>query len=175
MLMRTAARRAAALPQQRQLLARTLCSKKPGDALSTDTSNVKPNMGFFTGAPQTQTSTRVVKIFQPANTVVTGNQNTLVWRMQWEDASTKRWTNPLMGWSSTSDPLSNTHLTLEFQTAEDAVRFCDENGWKSQVVPTKPNRALHAKPKKYADNFKWQGPKGRSFPDLYVPPPPPPK
>jgi len=38
------------------------------------------------------------------------------------------------------------------------------------------NLALVTKgPKKYADNFKWQGPKGRPFPALFEPPPPPPK
>ena len=31
---------------------------------------------------------------------------------------------------------------------------------------------MNATPKKYADNFTWKGPKGRAFPDLYVPPPP---
>lgn len=71
---------------------------------------------------------RVVRIFQQSQGVETGTQNTLPWRMQWEDNQTRRWTNPLMGWSSTSDPLSNTHMTLEFQSAEDAVRFCDRNG-----------------------------------------------
>ena len=45
-------------------------------------------------------------------------------------------------------------------------------GWKTEVIQPKPNRALHAKPLKYADNFKWQGPKGRDFPELYVPPAP---
>ena len=45
-------------------------------------------------------------------------------------------------------------------------------GWKVEVHQPKPSKALFAGPKKYADNFKWQGPKGRKFPDLYIPPPP---
>ena len=46
--------------------------------------------------------------------------------------------------------------------------------WKYEVVePDPPNRAI-VTPKSYSDNFTWKGPKGRDFPDLYVPPPPPP-
>ena len=33
-----------------------------------------------------------------------------------------------MGWTSTSDPLSNTHMTLEFESRDDAVRFAERNG-----------------------------------------------
>ena len=44
----------------------------------------------------------------------------------------------------------------------------------SEVIePDPPNRAI-VTPKSYSDNFTWKGPKGRDFPDLYVPPPPPP-
>ena len=53
-------------------------------------------------------------------------------------------------------------------------RILSDAGWKYEVVQSKPNKELHASPKKYADNFKWRGPKGRAFPALYVPPPPPP-
>lgn len=131
----------------------------------------------FTGAPQAQLEKRVVKIFKPAQGVQSATQNTLSWKMQWEDNSTERWTNPTMGWTSTRDPLSNTHMTLEFQTLDEAELFAQRNGWKYEVqaVPS-PNLAIVSKgPKKYADNFKWKGPKGRPFPQLYEPPPPPPK
>jgi len=118
--------------------------------------------------------TRVVKIYQQAQGVQNGTQNMIPWRLQWEDEQTQRWSNPLMGWTGTNDPLSNTHMTLDFGTAEDAMRFCEQNGWKYEVIQSKPNKELNASPKKYSDNFKWRGPKGRTFPALYVPPPPPP-
>ncbi|KAL1498913.1 hypothetical protein AB1Y20_013435 [Prymnesium parvum] len=146
---------------------RALCSKAVGESIADNT-----KASTFTGTPASLLGKRIVKIFQPPHGVQNGNQNTTVWRMQWEDEYTKRWTNPLMGWTSTSDPLSNTHMTLEFHTAEDAVRFAEENGWIVEVQQPKPNTELHARPKKYADNFKWKGPKGRAFPDLYIPPPP---
>ena len=142
-----------------------------------------------------QLESRLVRIFTKSQGVQSGTQDTLPWRMQWEDTKTKRWTNPLMGWTSTSDPLSNTHMTLEFDTKEAAISFAQKNGarraaaapaasrsraapdraaWKYEVVePDPPNRAI-VTPKSYSDNFTWKGPKGRDFPDLYVPPPPPP-
>ena len=47
-------------------------------------------------------------------------------------------------------------------------------GWAYEIIQSAPNKEINASPKKYADNFKWKGPKGRNFPDLYKPPPPPP-
>uniref|UniRef100_A0A7S0IXR3 NADH dehydrogenase [ubiquinone] iron-sulfur protein 4, mitochondrial n=1 Tax=Calcidiscus leptoporus TaxID=127549 RepID=A0A7S0IXR3_9EUKA len=131
----------------------------------------------FTGAPKEMLDTRVIKIFKPAQGVQNATQNTLMWKIQWEDERTERWTNPLMGWTGTRDPLSNTHMTMEFNSAEEAARFAQRNGWKYEVMePPSPNLAIASKgPKKYADNFKWKGPKGRNFPALYEPPPPPPK
>jgi NADH dehydrogenase (ubiquinone) Fe-S protein 4 len=129
----------------------------------------------FTGVPKEMLDNRVVKIFKPPPTVQNATQNTHVWKMQWEDERTERWANPLMGWTSTRDPLSNTHMTLEFGTKEDAIRFAERNGWKYETTEPKPNLTLVSKgPKAYADNFKWQGPPGRKFPELYEPPPPPP-
>ena len=134
----------------------------------------KSTISTFTGAPTGMMESRVVKIYQQAQSVQNATQNMVAWRMQWEDEQTQRWTNPLMGWTSTNDPLSNTNMTLEFGTPEDAARFCEQNGWKYEIVQPKPNAEIMASPKKYADNFKWKGPKGRAFPSLYQPPPPPP-
>ena len=169
--------RAAMVPAARSLSDKAIAKQGSGpDALSTEQApEVDPEtMTAFTGAPAQMLESRVVKIYQQAQTVQNATANMIPWRLQWEDAQTKRWSNPLMGWTSTSDPLSNTHMTLEFNTPEDAARFCTQNGWKYEIVDTKPNKELNASPKKYADNFYWKGPKGRNFPDLYKPPPPPP-
>ena len=149
-----------------------------------------------TGAPMSQLESRLVRIFTKSQGVQSGTQDTLAWRMQWEDTKTKRWTNPLMGWTSTSDPLSNTHMTLEFDTKEAAISFAQKNGarraaaaprhprahaprptraaWKYEVVePDPPNRAI-VTPKSYSDNFTWKGPKAATSPTSTPPPPPPP-
>ena len=43
----------------------------------------------------------------------------------------ERWSNPLMGWTSTADPMSNVQLT--FSTPEQAIKFCKKRGWKYEV------------------------------------------
>jgi len=189
MLLRSAALRASVRPLTRGALARpgsaiarrhassdAVATTSSGGDLATEKAPEQDpeSLSAFTGAPADMLRTRVVKIYQQAQTVQNATQNMIPWRMQWEDNQTKRWTNPLMGWTSTSDPLSNTHMTLEFGRQEDAIRFCQQQGWKYEVVESKPNKEIFASPKKYADNFKWKGGKGRYFPDLYKPPPPPP-
>lgn len=44
---------------------------------------------------------------------------------------TERWSNPLMGWTSTADPLSN--AVMHFDTAEEAMRFAQRQGWPFEV------------------------------------------
>ena len=45
-----------------------------------------------------------------------------------------RWINPLMGWTSTSDPLENVgRSALLFHTKEEAIAFCQKHGWEAQV------------------------------------------
>ena len=119
----------------------------------------KSAVSRFTGAPVEQMEKRTLKIYQQAPTVVGGVQNTLSWKVQWEDSYTQRWTNPLMGWTSTNDPLSNTHMTMDFMTKEDAIKFAQSNGWTFIVQETSHvNRQLAASgPIKYADNFRWKG------------------
>ena len=71
----------------------------------------KAAVSRFTGTPVEQMDKRTIKIYQPAPTVINATNNTLCWKVQWEDQHTQRWTNPLMGWTSTNDPLSNTHMS----------------------------------------------------------------
>ena len=136
MLRSTSRRLLSAPPALRALSVRALSSKAVATAeakessVSTETAPQvdKATLSAFTGAPTEMMETRVVKIYQEAQTVQNATQNMLAWRLQWEDDQTKRWQNPLMGWTSTSDPLSNAHMTLTFGTSEDAARFCQQNG-----------------------------------------------
>ena len=94
-----------------------------------------------------QLESRLVRIFTKSQGVQSGTQDTLAWRMQWEDTKTKRWTNPLMGWTSTSDPLSNTHMTLEFDTKEAAISFAQKNGARrAAAAPAAPPSRSRAAP-----------------------------
>jgi NADH dehydrogenase (ubiquinone) Fe-S protein 4 len=45
--------------------------------------------------------------------------------------SNGRWDNPLMGWASTADPVSI--LKMEFTTKEEAIKFCNKQGFHFEV------------------------------------------
>ena len=141
LLAAAAPRRVPLVACRRLLSSDVVATSTPAGAkgdLSTETAAPiadKSTISSFTGAPTGMMETRVVKIFQQAQGVQNATQNMLSWRMQWEDEQTQRWTNPLMGWTSTNDPLSNANMTLDFATAEDAARFCEQNGARPPSDP----------------------------------------
>ena len=73
------------------------------------------------------------------------------WQIEFEYGG--RWENPLMGWTSTSDPLANvgySHLT--FDTREAAERFASNQGW-TYVVAKEPN--THSRLKRHTRWFDY--------------------
>ncbi|CAG0882496.1 unnamed protein product [Cyprideis torosa] len=101
------------------------------------------------GVPEEHVKTRLVRIFVPTkNAMQSGTNNTHRWEMEFE--TRERWENPLMGWASTGDPLSN--MNLKFDNEEEAIEFCEKNGWDYYVEEPKP---IKARVKSYADNFSW--------------------
>lgn len=78
-----------------------------------------------------------------------GTNNTHHWEMEFD--ARERWENPLMGWCSTGDPLSN--LKLQFADKEEAIAFCEKNGWKWYIQDTHKEKTV--KPKSYGINFSW--------------------
>ncbi|CBJ26181.1 NADH dehydrogenase (ubiquinone) [Ectocarpus siliculosus] len=62
----------------------------------------------------------------------------------------ERWSNPLMGWTSTGDPMSN--MQLSFSTPEQAVKFCQKRGWKYEVKAPAKREAVFGK-FAYSHNF----------------------
>lgn len=55
------------------------------------------------------------------------------WLISFQDQgeTAETWTNPLMGWVSSSDPMANNmRLQMSFDTAEDAKYFAEKRGWK---------------------------------------------
>ncbi|XP_054723324.1 NADH dehydrogenase [ubiquinone] iron-sulfur protein 4, mitochondrial-like, partial [Uloborus diversus] len=78
----------------------------------------------LTGVPDEHVKGRLVRIFRPAkNPMQSGTFNTRKWKMEFE--TRQRWENPLMGWSSTGDPLSN--MNVQFSSQEEAIKFCEKN------------------------------------------------
>ncbi|RMB95401.1 hypothetical protein DUI87_28122 [Hirundo rustica rustica] len=83
------------------------------------------DIATLTGVPDEHIKTRKVHIFVPArNAMQSGANNTKKWKMEFDNR--ERWENPLMGWASTADPLSN--MVLTFATKEDAIAFAEKNG-----------------------------------------------
>jgi len=109
----------------------------------------KMDISSITGVPEEHIKTRMVRIFVPAkNSMQSGTYGMRRWKIEFDVR--ERWENPLMGWTSTGDPLSNTEVT--FTSAEDAMAFCEKNGWEFFIEEPKK---IAFKKKSYGDNFSW--------------------
>ncbi|KAJ1517327.1 NADH dehydrogenase Fe-S protein subunit 4 ndufs4 [Coelomomyces lativittatus] len=70
-----------------------------------------------------------------------------------------RWQNPLIGWTSSADPMQGT--TLKFDTKESAIRFAENQGWQYKVMDIEPSLVSHFEKKTYAENFTYSSKKLR--------------
>lgn len=103
----------------------------------------------ISGVPEEHIKTRRVMIKMPTkNAMQSGTHNLHQWKITFDER--QRWENPLMGWASTADPLSNSEVS--FASREDAIAFCEKNGWEwiTESPPVKPPRV-----KSYGANFSW--------------------
>ncbi|KAG4069651.1 hypothetical protein HA402_014674 [Bradysia odoriphaga] len=74
---------------------------------------VERDISAISGVPLEHIRTRRVRIYIPAkNAMQSGTNNVNNWEMEFD--TRERWENPLMGWSSTGDPLSN--MKVEFNS-----------------------------------------------------------
>ena len=90
---------------------------------------------------------RKAKIYKPAKTAM---QSGLGKNDKWivEYIIKKPGTNPLMGWESSTDTLSE--LKLEFSTKESAIDYAKKNKIIFEVIEAKQRKILK---KSYSDNF----------------------
>ncbi len=113
----------------------------------------KNDVSLTSEIPEQHIKERYVRVFKPAkNAMQSGTDNIKVWKIEFE--ARERWENPLMGWTSSGDPLSYTEI--DFKTKEDAVAFVEKHGWPYYV--DEPVKATGAKKKfrpSYADTFSW--------------------
>lgn len=90
-----------------------------------------------------------VIIYQPAKTAMqSGKAKSGTWVVEFQEKY-NRSTEPLMGWTSSKDTL--TQLRLCFSSMEDAIAFAKREELRYTVVT--PNKPKLIK-KSYADNFK---------------------
>ena len=87
------------------------------------------------------------KIFIPSKTAMqSGRGKTKKWVLTFETKNTK--TNPLMGWESGEDTLSE--VVLKFSSKEKAIKYAKKNNILYQVIEPKKSSFII---KSYADNF----------------------
>ncbi|ACA15004.1 ETC complex I subunit conserved region [Methylobacterium sp. 4-46] len=90
------------------------------------------------------------RIYKPAkDPSQSGMARTKQWVLEF-DQTAPRETDPLMGWTSSSDMLQQ--VRLEFDTREEAVAYATREGIAYRLEEPKP---LLRKGLSYADNFKY--------------------
>lgn len=90
------------------------------------------------------------KIYRPAkNAMQSGRGKSKKWRLDFNPASARS-SDPLMGWTSSSDMSSQVSLT--FDDKESAIAYCEQYGIAYNVFEPK-ERKLNIKA--YADNFSY--------------------
>ncbi len=88
------------------------------------------------------------RIYRPArNAMQSGRANARDWVLEYDSAGTRS-SDPLMGWTSSTDTRSQVRMT--FETREEAIAFAQREGIQFTVSePREPKRIIKA----YADNF----------------------
>jgi hypothetical protein len=90
------------------------------------------------------------RIFQPARTAMqSGRGKSRQWILEYEPAAARA-VEPLMGWTSSSDMLSQ--VRLPFATQEEAIAYARRNGIAFTVSE---GQATRAKRHSYAENFRF--------------------
>ncbi|KJH41093.1 ETC complex I subunit region [Dictyocaulus viviparus] len=103
------------------------------------------------GVPPEHSVERRARIFRATREATQAPwNNTTVWRIELDNRS--RWENPLIGWCSSGDPLSNVSMHMKFASKEDAIAFCEKNRWSYDV---EKEHIRQITPKSYGTNFSW--------------------
>ncbi|CAN8061854.1 unnamed protein product [Agarophyton chilense] len=108
-------------------------------------SNPDHSVNVLSGIPEKHAARRV-RIYKPAKVATQQGRGSLtqMWKMSFEKLEgDDRWTNPLMGWTSTGDPLSN--MGMSFPSKEAAIHYAERNGY--EFVTAEPaEEKQHVKP-----------------------------
>jgi hypothetical protein len=90
----------------------------------------------------------LARIYRPSkSSMQSGMANTVDWVLEFEPASA-RGTDPLMGWTSSSD--MNGQVRLEFDSRDKAVAYAQAHQIPFQVIEPQDRKKII---KTYADNF----------------------
>ena len=90
------------------------------------------------------------RIYKPAKTAMqSARAKTKEWVLEYEPATPQE-IEPLMGWTSSDDMLSQ--VRLSFETKEEAIDYAQKNGIPFRIFEPHPRAFVK---KAYADNFKF--------------------
>ena len=90
---------------------------------------------------------RKAKIYKPTKTAMqSGMRNTKNWLLEFDTLNTG--INPLMGWESSNDTMSE--VKLEFSSKDQAVNYAKKNNINYYVVEPQKRKIIK---KSYSDNF----------------------
>ncbi len=90
---------------------------------------------------------RKAKIYKPSQTAMqSGKRNTKKWMLEFDTLNTG--VNPLMGWESSKDTMSE--VKLEFSTKEEAINYVKKNNIDYYIVEPQKQKIIK---KSYTDNF----------------------
>jgi hypothetical protein len=92
----------------------------------------------------------LARIYRPARTAMqSGKAKTKEWLLEFEPSSA-RVSDPLMGWTVSTD--MNGQVRLAFETRDDAIAYAQRHGIAFELLaPTEHRRIIKA----YADNFAF--------------------
>eukprot|EP00298_Acanthocystis_sp_HF-20_P000976 c11361_g1_i1.p1 GENE.c11361_g1_i1~~c11361_g1_i1.p1 ORF type:complete len:185 (+),score=87.28 c11361_g1_i1:24-557(+) len=100
------------------------------------------NLAAVSGVPDELLALKTVRIHQPGkSSTQSGNPHNDVWVMEWVNknpAISTKWQNPVMGWTSTADTMSQ--IKLKFPDKETAIQFAKAQGWGYEVSEPIPDR-----------------------------------
>jgi NADH dehydrogenase (ubiquinone) Fe-S protein 4 len=87
------------------------------------------------------------KIYKPSKTAMqSGKRNSKNWLLEFETLDNG--VNPLMGWETSNDTMSE--VKLEFETKEQAINYAEKNSVQYFVINPKKRKIIK---KSYSDNF----------------------
>ena len=90
---------------------------------------------------------RKAKIYKPTKTAMqSGMRNTKNWLLEFDTLNTG--INPLMGWESSKDTMSE--VRLQFSTKDQAIRYAKKNNIDYYIIEPKHHKIIK---KSYDDNF----------------------
>jgi hypothetical protein len=96
-------------------------------------------------------SMAVARIYKPARTAMqSGTAKTKEWVLEFEPEQSRE-VEPLMGWTSSGD--MRQQVRLQFDSAEEAVAYCERHGIAYQVM--EPKAPAH-RTISYSDNFAFK-------------------